>query len=61
MTIDNYLHINSFLAHGELAQVCHCGTNLVVTLYRGDKDIPNGTILLPEGFLRSLPIYLEMF
>src|SRR5712691_2300121 len=32
----------------------------VVTLYRGDKDVPNGTIPLPEWPLEMLPVYFKM-
>ena len=34
--------------------------NLVATLYRGDKDMPNSMIPLPEQFLEITPIYFEM-
>ncbi len=32
----------------------------VVTLYRGDKDVPNGMITLPERVLEVMPVYFEM-
>ncbi len=32
----------------------------VVTLNRGDKDMPTSTIPLPEPFLKITPVYFKM-